>query len=265
VVVHHVASTAVAVVFLLPFIWVISASLRQPGLPPTPAIEWLPRPAAWSNYSRIFQIVPLGRYLLNSLIVVALAVPLTLMTASWAGFAMAQLSQRARQYLIALAVMVLMIPYTTLWLPRFVLFKYLLLIDTPWALLVPALMGSSPFFVLLFYWTFRRIPKELWESARLDGAGALRIWRSIAMPLARPTSVAVGVLTFVLYWGDFINPLLYLKSEQRYTLPVGLQMLQQMDKTNWPLLMAAAVVMITPVVLIFLVGQLFFRLDRHSW
>ncbi|MBV9786657.1 MAG: carbohydrate ABC transporter permease, partial [Chloroflexi bacterium] len=102
------------------------------------------------------------------------------------------------------------------------------------------------------------LPQEMIDSARVDGAGALKLWGQIAMPLARPTMLAVGVLSFVDYWSDFINPLLYLKSQRYYTLPVGLQFLQQMDRTNWPLLMAASVVMIAPVVLLFLLAQRYF-------
>ena len=120
-------------------------------------------------------------------------------------------------------------------------------------------MGSSPFFVLIFYWSFRRQPVVLFEAARLEGMGALGIWASIAMPLARPAIAAVSLLAFVQYWSDFINPLLYLKSDARYTLALGLRVLQQMDATNWPLLMAGAVVMMLPVLL------LLFLLQRAFW
>jgi multiple sugar transport system permease protein len=248
----------VAALFVLPLWLVLTASLRQPGLPPARGIEWLPTTPTWLNYRTIFQLVPLGRYIANSLIVVTLAVPITLVTASWAGFAMAQLNQRLQRRLLILAVTLLMVPATALWLTRYVLFSYLLLMDTLWALIAPALMGTSPLFVLLFYWTFRRLPREMIDSARVDGAGVLRLWAAIAMPLARPTIIAVSVLTFVHYWSDFINPLLYLKSQRFYTLPVGLQFLQQMDRTNWPLLMAASVVMIGPVMLLFLFAQRYF-------
>jgi multiple sugar transport system permease protein len=144
---------------------------------------------------------PLAQYMVNSLIVVAIAVPLTIVSASWAGFALAQLGERWRRRLITLSVVLLMVPITALWLVRYVLFTRLGLIDNLAALAVPALMGSSPFFVLLFYWTMRRIPRELIEVARLDGAGALRIWWSVAMPLSVPTLIAVAVLSFALYWG----------------------------------------------------------------
>ena len=249
---------AASALFVLPLWLVFVTSLRRPGLPPSPAIEWLPLAPVWTNYQRIFTLVPLGQYILNSIVVVLVAVPITLVVASWAGFAMSQLGVRTRRVLLVMAVALLMVPTTALWLTRYVLFVYLSLTDTLWTLIAPAFMGTRPLFVLLFYWTFRRLPQEMIDSARVDGAGALKLWGQIAMPLARPTMLAVGVLSFVEYWSDFINPLLYLKSQRYYTLPVGLQFLQQMDRTNWPLLMAASVVMIAPVVLLFLLAQRYF-------
>jgi multiple sugar transport system permease protein len=252
---YHAVALTVAAVFCLPLLWVVSMSLRQVGLPPPTHIEWLPRPVVWSNYARVFELFPLGGYVLNSLVVAAIAVPVTLVVASWAGFAMAQLPQPLRRRLVVLAIVLLMVPFASLWLGRFVAFTYLGLIDTIWPLVAPALMGTSSFYVLLFYWTFRRVPSELFEAARLDGAGALVVWSQVALPLARPTIVAVAVLAFTLYWSDFMSPLLYLKSEQRYTLPVGLSLLQQMDRTNWPMLMVGAVLMTAPVIALFLLVQ----------
>ena len=259
----HATAIIVVAIFVVPLWWGVVASLRQPGLPPPRTIEWLPRPAVWGNYARIFEMLPLARYTLNSLFVAAVAVPLTLVVASWAGFAMAQQRERTRKRLMIFSLVILLIPLTTLWLTRFILFKWLGLINTPFALIVPALAGSSPLFVLLFYWTFRRIPKDLFESARLDGAGALIVWRRIALPMAVPTTVAVGVLAFLFYWSDFINPLMYLRSQEFYTLPVGLQQLQQLDKTNWPLLMAGAVLMAGPAVVMFLFVQRYFLRDNR--
>jgi multiple sugar transport system permease protein len=256
--VYHAVALTVAALFVVPLLWVAAASLRQPGLAPPRTIEWLPSPIAWSNYWRMFQIVPLASYTLNSLSVAALAVPITLISASWAGFAMAQLPARLRRVLVVCAILLRMVPSTALWLPRFLLFKQLMLLDTLWVLVVPALMGTSPLFVLLFYWTFRRVPRELFESARLDGAGLLSTWSRVALPLARPTIMAVAVLAFTDYWSDFINPLLYLKSESRYTLPIGLRVLQQLDQTNWPLLMAAAMVVTAPAIGMFLLIQRYF-------
>ena len=262
----QVAALSAALLFVAPLYWVLVNSLRPVGLPPPRTLEWLPQPLAWSNYAEVFRIVPLGQQVVNSLFVSTVGAALTLVTASWAGFAMAQLSARSRRWLVLLAVALLMIPGTAVWLPRYILFTSLGLIDTYLALFAPALMGTKSLFVLMFYWTFRRVPMELFESARLDGAGALTIWRAIALPIALPTALAVLLLTFTHYWSDFVDPLLFLKSETRYTLAVGLRMLQQMDSTNWSLLLAAVVVMTVPVILIYLALQHFIREDvsfRH--
>lgn len=247
----HSARILVAAIFVAPLVWLIVGSLRQPGLPPPRTFEWLPDPIAWDNYARIFELVPLGRYGLNSLLAVALAVPITLVVASWTGFALTQLPADERGALLRLSIVLLMIPFTAVWLGRFLLFKQLGFINTVWSLIAPAFMGTTPFFALLFFWTFRRLPPELFEAARLDGVGAFGVWWRVAFPLALPTVFGVAVLTAALYWSDFISPLLYLKSPLTYTLPVGLQLLQQMDKTNYPLLLAASVVMILPLLLLF--------------
>ncbi len=258
----HLLPLLVAAVFLLPLLWMITASLREAGLPPPRTIEWLPESPSGDNYAAVFELLPFGRYLLNSLAVVALAVPLTIITASMAGFAMALLERRSRVALVVLSVALLMVPITALWLTRFLLFSWVGLTDSLLALVVPALAGSSPLFVLLFYWTFRRVSPDIFEMAHLDGAGAITAWRRIALPSAIPTTIAVAVLTFILYWSDFISPLLYLRDQGLYTLPLGLRQLQQLDPTDWPLLMAGAVMLTLPAVLFFLLVQHLFLGER---
>lgn len=261
---HVVFSILVAVLFLLPLIWMLGASVRKVGLPPPNQLEWLPNPIELSNYLRIFELLPLGSYTLNSLKVVLVAVPLTIITASWAGFAMSQIAPRPRTWLIVASLVALMVPVTALWLTRFLIYKWIGVLDSLWALILPSFMGTSPLFVLLFYWTFSRIPGELYESARLDGAGALRIWGRIAMPLSRASIVAVGVLAFVFFWSNFIDPVLYLNQQQNYTLPMGLQSLQQMQPTNFPLLIAGAVVITVPVIVMFMFAQRFFLQETRG-
>jgi multiple sugar transport system permease protein len=248
-------AVAAAALFLAPIAFMFTTSLRQIGVPLSRQLEWFPQSPSWDNYLVAIDLAGMGQSALNSAFVALLAVPLTILIASLAGFAMSQLPQRARLVLTLVSFAVLMTPVTAVWLPRFVLFKEAGLLDSRLALVVPALCGTSPFFVLLFLWTFLRIPIEVYESARLEGAGALRIWAGIAMPLARPTIVAVGMLAFVAYWGNFIDPLLYLRSPEKMTLPYALQILHQLDATNWPLLMAGAVLVTAPVALVFIVAQ----------
>jgi multiple sugar transport system permease protein len=252
---RFLVAVAAAALFLAPIGFMFTTSLRQIGVPLSRQLEWFPQSPSWDNYPVALDLARMGQSALNSAFVVVLAVPLTILVASLAGFAMSQLPQGTRLILTLVSFAVLMTPVTAVWLPRFVLFKEAGLLDSRLALVVPALGGTSPFFVLLFLWTFLRIPNEIYESARLDGAGALRVWTGIAMPLARPTIVAVGMLAFVSYWGNFIDPLLYLRSPEKMTLPYSLQILHQLDSTNWPLLMAGAVLVTAPVVLVFAVAQ----------
>ncbi len=160
---YHLAAALISLLCLLPLLWMLAASLRQTGTPLPRTLDIFPWPPVWENYARIFEIVPLGRYLLNSIFVVALAVPLTLLTASWAGFGMSQLPRRLRTRLLVLSILLQMVPVTALWLTRFLLFSWIGLTNSHLALIAPALMGASPLFVLLFYWSFRRVPLEQYE------------------------------------------------------------------------------------------------------
>jgi len=247
--------------FTLPLFWTVVASLRQPGLPPPLSIEWWPAAARWDNYREIFRIIPLAHYIGNSLLVVMVALPATLLTASLAGFGMSQLSELWRRRVLVISVVLLMVPGMAVWLFRFHLLRWVGLQDSLWALIIPAFAGSNPLFTLLFFWTFGRVPAEVYESAQLDGASAWTTWHKIAQPLAWPTTAGVVILTFVMYWSDFSNPVIYIYRPELYTLPIGLQILKQMDASNWPLLMAAAVVMVLPIVLLFLFLQRFFLHD----
>lgn len=256
------AGALIALLFLLPLYWIITASLRPAGLPPARTVEWFPPDPTLANYPTIFEMLPMGRYLGNSLLVVAVAVPVTVVVASWAGFALAQYPAAVRQRLLSLSVAALMIPGASVWIFRFQILGWLGLLDSLGALIVPAFAAGSPLFVLLYYWTYRRVPKGLYEAARLDGASAFETWWLVARPLARPTTIGVLILSFVLYWSDFISPVLYLYRPALYTLPVGLQILKQLDPTGWPLLMAAATIMTLPVVLLFILLQRAFLNER---
>ncbi len=254
-IIRHGLAAAVAALFLLPLFWIVAASLRAPGLPPPHTLVGWPQPAQWSNYADLFTRTPFGRYLLNSLFVVALATPLTVITASWAGFALAQLAPRERSRWVMASIGLLMIPATAVWLTRLLVIDRLGLNHNYVAVLLPALFGSHPLFVLLFYWAFRRVPAESWEAARLEGAGAWTLWARLALPLTRPAQTVVAVLAFWQYWSDYVNPLLYLRDPHWYTLALGLQQLQQLERTHWPLLLAACVVYLLPPLMLFLAAQ----------
>ncbi len=255
---RHLPALLAAAVLCLPLVYMVTGSLRKAGLPPPRSPELLPSPLAWENYERAFELVDLTRYALNSLIVAAIAVPLSVLVASWAGFAVSRLPGRLRTVLIALSLVALMVPVTALLVPRFAIFKQLGLIDTYAPLVAPALIGMSPFYVLIFYWAFQRIPEELYEAARLEGLSPFQIWRRVAMPLVRPVTFAVSLLAFVFTWSNFLDPLIYIFDQERFTLPLGLKLLRQVDPQNFPLLLAGAVFATAPVVVAFLVAQRYF-------
>jgi multiple sugar transport system permease protein len=255
-----VAIGAAALMFLLPLFWAIATSLRETGTPLPRQIDWFPSPVVWGNYRSVFAIVDAGRFALNSLIVVAVAVPLTIVFASLAGFAMSQLSARIRTRLVIVSALCLMVPLTAIWIPRFLLFKEAGLMNKRVALMVPSFMGTSPFFVLLFLWAFSKVSREVYEAARLDGAGAYRLWAGIGLPQVRVAIGTVGVLAFVHYWNSFVEPLLLMRTADKYTASLGLRVLYSLDSTNWPIVMAGCLLVILPVLTIFLLAQrVFFR------
>lgn len=249
-----------AVLFLLPLLFMVTTSLTPPGEPLPATLRLLPAQPTFANYRRIFELLPLGQYTLNSLVVVALAVPITLVVSSWAGLGMARLSRPAQRNWLVISLAVLMVPGIALWSTRFLLYRQLGWYDSVWALIAPAWMGTSPFFVLMFYRACRRIPAAFYDAAQIDGAGVLRTWWSLILPMTRATAVGVALLAFVFYWGDFISPLLYLRTGSRYTLPIALQTLQQLSRSDWALMLAAAVwTMAVPVLLFLLLQPIFNR------
>jgi multiple sugar transport system permease protein len=242
----------------LPLVFMVSGSLREPGLPPPRTPELLPDPLGLGSYGRAFDLVDLGRYSLNSLVVAALVVPLSVLVASLAGFALLRLSRRTALALAAASVIALMVPVTALLVPRFVLFRELGLTDTWAPLVAPALLGTSPLYVLVFAWAFRRLPVELYDACRLEGMTPFAIWRRVAMPLVKPVTVGVGVLAFVVSWGNYLDPLVYLYDPDLYTLPLGLRALAELDRTDFPVLLAGSVVATAPLIAVFLVAQRWF-------
>jgi len=254
----HLVAIVLSAVFLIPLASMLVGSLRAPGLPPPRVVEWLPNPLAWSNYTQVFHVIDMGRYILNTLVVEAIGVPVTLLVSSWAGFALSQLRNRVSQGVIAGTFLILFLPETSLWVSRFILYKWIGILDTPFALTAPAIFGTTPIYMLIFYWTFRRVPDETWEAARLDGVGAFRAWWTFGVPAGRAAFAAVGVLSFFYYWREFTEPLLYIQTVQKYTLAVGLAYLEQLDPTNWPILLAGSAIVTAPLIVVFLLAQPFF-------
>ncbi|HEY7875591.1 MAG TPA: carbohydrate ABC transporter permease [Actinomycetota bacterium] len=250
----------VSVIFAAPLVAMFLGSLRVPVLAGTPGSGWLDGADIWFNYRGAIDTVPLLAQLRNSLLVVAVAVPVTVLTASWAGFAIVTSSGRRRRALLVASLVALMIPASALWVPRFVMFKWLGLNDTLIPLMAPALMATTPFYVLVFTLAYARIPRTLYEAAAVDGLSPLQTWARVAFPLAKPAVFAVAVLAFVWHWSDFVSPLIYLSSGEHFTLPIGVRALQVAEPSRFPYLLAGSVIATAPCVLAFFTGQrAFFR------
>ena len=252
---RRVAIAALCVVFLLPVLFMFLGALQPPGQPPGSGFDLIPEEPRWDNFGVVTTFLDLWTQMRNSLIVVAIAVPVTVVIASWAGFTIVTGSRRMRVFLIAVSAITLMIPATSLWVPRFVLFRWIGLIDSLVALMAPALMATSPFYVLIFALAYSRIPPHLFEAARIEGLSPFRTWLTIAWPLARPAAFAVAMLAFVFHWSNFVDALLYLRDEANYTLPLGLRALQTFEVTLHPLMLAGAALATIPSLLAFLLGQ----------
>lgn len=248
-------AAGVAVVFLLPLWALFAGSLREPGESPPRTLELLPDRLSAAAYVDAFQLVDLLRMTVNSLLVAGFVVPLATLVASMAGFGILQLGARWRRLALIACFGALMVPVTALIVPRFALFRTLGLIDTWAPLVAPALIGMSPFYVLLFYWSYRRIPHTLFEAARLEGLSPLGVWRRVALPLGRPVVAAVAALVFIASWGNVIEPLAYIFDTDLFTLPLGLRSLASLDRTNYPVLLAAAAVATLPVIVVFTIAQ----------
>jgi multiple sugar transport system permease protein len=255
------ARIVAALLFLLPLWWLLVTSLTRPGGTILTSGFWPAEPTL-NNYQRVWALLPLAHYTFNSLRVVLVAVPLTLLVASWAGLAMSQLPLPGRRRWLVISLAVLMVPAAALWLPRFFLFRLVGWTGSLMALIAPALMGTSPFFVLVYFRAFRRLSPALFDAARIDGAGVLQLWWRVALPLVRPTTLGVALLAFLLYWGDFTNPYLYLNSEADFTLPTGLYLLHQLARADWPLLMAGAVWTMALPFFLFVAAQPWLQAER---
>jgi multiple sugar transport system permease protein len=252
---RHLAAAAAATLFVLPLIVMLAGSLREPGLPPPRTPELLSWPPSVEGYAQGTDLIDLGRLSANSIVVAMMAVALTVLVASSGGFALARLPVRPARWLVGASLAALMVPLTALLVGRFTIFAGLQLTDTFVPLVAPGLIATSPLYLLVFYWSFRRLPAELFEAARLEGATPIVTWWRVGMPQVWPVTVAVASLAFVISWGDFLAPLIYLFDARLYTLPLGMRALAQLDPTQAPILLAAAVIATVPVVVAFLVGQ----------
>lgn len=244
------------IVFSGPLVFMALGSLGQPGLPPSEGqVDLVPDRPRWDNYSTAAGLVPLARQLVNTAAVVGVAVPVSVVVASLAGFAIAVGRRRQARLLILASLFAAFVPAAALWVPRVVVLKYLGLAGHPLSVTFPALIGTSPLFTLLFAVAFRQIPLSTVDAARSEGLGVLRTWWQVALPQVRGTTFAVAALSFVFHWGNVVEPLLLLTRETNQTVALGIRTLASLEPTFYPIFLAGAVLATLPGVVMFLLAQ----------
>lgn len=247
-------AVAIAIAFAVPLVVVAVAATRPPGTSVLQGADWLRAPAQLEGFRVAAGLIDLPTLFTNSLVVVALAVPVTVMLASLAGTAVALATGGARRVLVATAALVLVTPASVLWVPRVVLARRLGLADQVPTVASPALMATSATFVVLLALAAHRIPRSLIDAARLEGLSTWRTWWTIVVPLTRGPLVAVAVLAFAIRWADLVEPQLLLSSPDRRTLALGLAALQTVEISQFPVALSAAVVATIPPALVFAFG-----------
>jgi multiple sugar transport system permease protein len=263
----HVVLAAGAVAMLLPFVWMVSTSLKPPDqlftVPPT----WIPRPLQFDTYAKAMSAGNFGRYAFNSLLLAVANMLTNVMLSAFAGYAFARLKFAGRGVLFVLVLATLMVPYQVTIIPLFVIVRHIPLfggndvlgqggigwINSYWGLIVPGAVGAFGIFMLRQF--FQTLPVELEDAARIDGAGELRIFWQIMLPLARPAIATLAIFSFQAGWNSFLWPLLITTTDDMRTIQLGLTVFVQQYSTQWGQLMAATVVATLPVIVVFSVGQ----------
>jgi len=253
----HMVLVGLLIAFLGPFLWLLSTSLKTDAamfkMPP----QWVPRPVTLEHYKEAVIEFDALRYMGNTLVIVVFTTIGTLLSCSMGAYAFSRLRWPDRGVIFSVLLATMMIPAQVRMIPVYVMFSKLRWVDTFLPLIVPAFFGNA-FFIFLLRQFFLTIPEELLEAARLDGAGEWRVFWQIILPLSKPALLTVMIFTVLRSWNDFLGPLIYLSSEHKRTLALGLAHLRGVQGTEWGLLMAAAMLMVLPALLLFFVAQRFF-------
>ena len=254
----YAALALVSLVLILPFLWIISTSLKGDEDIFTTPPQWIPTDIRWENYSDVFDRMPYLIYFRNSVFVTVMTIVGVVISSSLVAYAFACLRWPGRNALFIFVLATMMLPMQVTMIPMFVLFKEIGWLNTYKPLIVPAFFGGGAFNIFLLRQFFLTIPKELFEAARIDGCSEFRIYWNIVLPLAKPALATVAILTFMFSWNDFLGPLIYLSDQLKGTIALGLALFVGQHQTEWGMLMAASVLMMIPMVLIFFFFQRYF-------
>lgn len=255
---RHIVLIVLSVFFVFPLLWLLSTSLKTDlqvfVVPP----ELIPKPFLWKNYTNLWTYFPYFLFLKNTVLVVVLSVAGVLLTAPLVGYAFARLRWPGRDFFFLILLGTMMLPSQVTLIPLYLLFSKLGWINTFMPLWVPAWFGGGAFYVFLIRQFLMSIPRDLEESAFIDGAGYMRIYTNIMLPLIPPVLTTVAIFQFMGSWNDFIGPLIYLNDQSKYTLSLGLRIFQQQSSQSQGeigMMMAATAISVVPVIVFFFLAQ----------
>jgi len=253
-VVLHIVLILGACMMALPFVWMVLSSLKDLSqvfvVPP----KWIPDPFIWSNYKDSLTALPFGRAYFNSFYINIIVVVSQLVTCSMAAYAFAKITFPFREPLFVLFLATMMVPGQVTIIPLYLIMKNIGWLDTHLAIIVPSALLNA-FGVFLLRQFFRGIPKEMEEAAIVDGANRWTIYARIMIPLIKPALSALGIFTFLGMWNNFFNPLIFLSSTDKFTVPMMLNLYRGMYSTDWTLMMAGASIALIPVLIVYIIGQ----------
>ena len=252
-IVAHLVLLLGAITMLVPFIWMLSSSVKSLGevfvFPPTLFGEKI----VWENYTKISSRFDYLAYFLNSVKVSAWVVIFQVFTSATAGYVFAKLNFKGRDRIFTLYLATMMIPFHVTVITNFLQMSMYGLVNTLWSLMLPA--SVSAFGTFLMRQFFITVPNELVEAAKIDGCNPIVTFLRIAFPMAKSTIATLCIFCFMNVWNDYFTPLIYINDARKYTLPLGLASMKGMYSTDWPVLMASSVIAVLPVLIAFLCAQ----------
>ena len=252
-IVAHLVLLLGAITMLVPFIWMLSSSVKSLGevfvFPPTLFGEKI----VWENYTKISSRFDYLAYFLNSVKVSAWVVIFQVFTSATAGYVFAKLNFKGRDRIFTLYLATMMIPFHVTVITNFLQMSMYGLVNTLWSLMRPA--SVSAFGTFLMRQFFVTVPNELIEAAKIDGCNPFKTFLQICFPMAKPTIATLSIFCFMNVWNDYFTPLIYVNDSRKYTLPLGLASMKGMYSTDWPVLMASSVISVLPVLIAFLFAQ----------
>ncbi len=255
-VILYLVLVGLAVVTLLPFVWMLSSSLKLDREVFEFPIRWIPKVFHWENYSLIWTKAPMLMYFRNTAVVAICVTLIQTTTSSFAAYAFAKLEFRFRDTLFLCYIATIAVPWQAYMIPQFVEFRSIGLYDTLLAIMV--LQAFSAFGVFLMRQFYRGIPTDLCEAARIDGLSEYGIWARIMLPLSKPAIATLVIFTFIGTWNDYMGPMIYLTSESVKTVQIGLKRFIQENSSDYHLIMAASMVSLIPVSVVFICLQRYF-------